>query len=301
MDLFSNHNNSNMMMMMMMMEQRLRPVINVAIECNNIGYEVLSNKKNDATGLHVALDAFQMALKIMRNATYVTRVQQEQEPSKDSSSMMMTDLVNFATQSLCTVQELVRVHRCNCEQQRQQPPPQRQLSDQHQHVVVAQGEMNFIGNPMEIRPISDTEWLTLHVVNKKSVILLYNMGLAFLNLSKQRSHQEQVYQHQEQTQTMNMTLMRKSLSLFDMAHQLGCDPNILDDTCVQHVCMESSYYVAQLHHAQGEYDRTESVLRQLEETILSFPPTDDERELSSRRQFLFLTHFLRKPSGAPAA
>jgi hypothetical protein len=97
------------------------------------------------------------------------------------------------------------------------------------------------------------------------------------------------------------TMMRKSLSLFDMAHQLGCDPNIIDDASVQHVCMESLYYVAQLHHAQGEYDRTESVLRQLQETILSFPPTDDDGELSSRRQFLFLTHFLRKPSGAPAA
>jgi hypothetical protein len=258
-------------------------IISVSIECNNVGFALLNRSDHgDDDVLPMALDAFTTALKIMRAVTLTTSSRLEEQPENFSA-----DLKSFATQSLYNVQGRAAAL---LEQQSQEKERLPSPASSH-HPDLEQHESLLIGHPIEISPIPNSDAITLNLVNKKSTILLYNMGLAFLNMSTRPFS----------APPQQRANMLKSIALFDMAYQLGYDHTIIDDRCIQRICMESLYYSAQLHHCFAEYDHTERILGKIQDTIRSFPPTDDENELSTRQQFLFLLNFLHTPSGAPAA
>jgi hypothetical protein len=259
-------------------EAALTTAIRVAMECNNVGCDMLA--VNDASS---AMEFFSVALKLLRTISHL-RV--------DPHSHV--DLAKLVTQSRDQVRLfMTSVHSRSCENE----------ATWSSGIKFASRaiKMDFVCSPVVARDNS--------YIHHNSTILLYNMGLACLvhgaptMLRKALPLFDMAY--------------KLGIDAFSAATRkiaTTTSPNYNDDdsnnnhsaghacnNCIlQRICLDSLHFSAQLYDNNSDFDMAERIWMKLRQFIRQLPPNQDPQE-QCRRQFWFLKNLLRKPTLAPAA
>lgn len=235
--------------------------INAAIECNNVGCNLLATMRQDVAA--TAIEAFFISLRLIRRISQSLLIDSQQLHIE-----MELGYLRLATDAHYEIQRVQQTVPANYRHSSKR-------SSKYAGRVIA---MSFVNSLDEV---------TKTLLNKISTTLLYNIGLACMS--------------NETASSIPKAVSFFDMAYKIGTELSGIHFAFKGDPTIQRICMDSLNLAAQIHHFRCEFDKAEERLQTLRLLIASLPPSENPEEQKTRYRFWILTDLLQSPCTAAAA